>query len=471
MSDSIRHAYLAAVRVDLGVFLRQAFATVHPGRVFLDNWHLEAIVNVLEQAMQGQLPRLIINLPPRHLKSFLLSVAWSAFILGQDPTAKIIVVSYADELAKPLAREFRRIVESAWYRRLFPNVRLVKATENEVATDAGGGRYATTVGGTLTGRGGDFIIVDDPAKPEEMLSDTARNAINDWYRNTLLSRLDDKQRSVLVIVMQRLHVNDLTGYVEAGGGFHKLAFPAIATRDEVVPLRHGEHHHRRQGEPLHAGREGLDLLRAMRDQLGGFYFAAQYQQSPETPDGALFKRDWFKIVDRIPRRSSNSELYISVDTAISTSMTADYSAFSMVLVDGPRFYVLHADRGRWSYETLKARLLRFVDPDSSLPVSFFIEAAGSGISLIKALRDRGLRCLHYHPKKDKVTRAAHALPIVEAGRVHLLDRPGKSAWIESYLNEFTSFPHGRFDDQVDSLVQLLIWADKRHTGVGFMEIF
>ena len=144
MSDSIRHAYLAAVRVDLGVFLRQAFATVHLGRVVLDNWHLEAIVNVLEHAMQGQLPRLIINLPPRHLKSLLLSVAWPAFILGQDPTAKIIVVSYADELAKPLAREFRRIVESAWYRRLFPNVRLVKATENEVATDAGGGRYATT---------------------------------------------------------------------------------------------------------------------------------------------------------------------------------------------------------------------------------------------------------------------------------------------------------------------------------------
>ena len=174
------------------------------------------------------MPRLIINLPPRQLKSFIVSVALPAFILGMDPSAKIICISYSDDLAKALARDFKRIIESAWYRTVFPDVRPTKMTESEFVTDQGGTRYATSVGGTLTGRGGDFIIIDDPIKPEEALSDKARQSTNEWYKSTLLSRLDDKAKSVLILVMQRLHVNDLTGFVEASGGFHKLALPAIA---------------------------------------------------------------------------------------------------------------------------------------------------------------------------------------------------------------------------------------------------
>ena len=237
MSIAVEQAYLAAVRSDAMVFLKQAFATVYPGKELLGNWHINAILAGLEDSFQGKAPRLIINLPPRYLKSFMVSVAWPAFVLGLDPSAKIICISYSDELAKPLSRDFRRIVESTWYRKIFPNVKLAKVTEGEVVTEMGGSRYATTVNGTLTGRGADFIIIDDPIKPEEAWSDKARESVNEWFRSTLLSRLDDKQRSVLILVMQRLHVNDLTGYVEAGGGFGNC--PSPRSRRKLNPSPYG----------------------------------------------------------------------------------------------------------------------------------------------------------------------------------------------------------------------------------------
>ena len=166
--------YFAAVRTDLRVFLRQSFTTLLPNDEFLNGGHIEAIIHHLELSIQGKLPRLIINLPPRHLKSILVSIVLPAFILGQDPTAKFICVSYTDHLAKALTRDIRRIVESDWYRRIFPHVIKSTMTENEFVTDQGGYRYATSVGGTLTGRGGNFLIIDDPQKPEDAHSELKR---------------------------------------------------------------------------------------------------------------------------------------------------------------------------------------------------------------------------------------------------------------------------------------------------------
>ncbi|HTM15488.1 MAG TPA: hypothetical protein VL135_01245 [Terracidiphilus sp.] len=160
MQFSDQEAYWAAVRLNLYVFLWHSFNTIYPGKTFLDNWHIHAIVHSLELSLKGEQPRLIINLPPRQLKSFITSAVLPAFILGKDPSAKIICISYSDELARTLARDFKRIVESAWYPKIFPHVRPSKSTENEFVTDEGGFRYATSVGGSLTGRGADFRARD-----------------------------------------------------------------------------------------------------------------------------------------------------------------------------------------------------------------------------------------------------------------------------------------------------------------------
>jgi len=432
----------------------------------MDNWHIDAIIHCLKLSIEGERPRLIINLPPRHLKSFIVSVALPAFILGMDPTAKIICISYSDDLAKTLSRDFRRIVESEWYKKIFQNVKLSKITENEIVTVAGGFRYATSVGGTLTGRGGDFIIIDDPIKPEDAQSEKIRNSTNDWFLNTLLSRLDDKKKSVLILVMQRLHVNDLTGFVEATGGYHKLSFPAIATKDEDIPVSATQLHSRKDGEPLHEERESLDTLEKIRKQIGSYNFASQYQQSPDSPEGSLFKLKWLNIIDQTPEFVPDGYFWVSIDTASSQSDNADYSAFMFGYSNEDGHHVISVTRCRSDYETLKNKALLYAKKFSD--VTYIVESAGNGISLIQYLKGSGLRCISAHPKHSKMERAARVLPIIEAGRLYVCNKEGQNNWVKPFIDELVSFPHGRFDDQVDSLTQALRWAERQvNPGTNF----
>jgi predicted phage terminase large subunit-like protein len=460
MQINDEEAYWAAVRLDLNVFLSQSFSTIYPGKAFLDNWHIHAIVHSLELSIAGEQTRLIINLPPRQLKSFITSVALPAFILGQDPSAKIICISYSDELAKTLARDFKRIVESPWYLKIFPHVQAFKSTENEFVTDQGGFRYATSVGGTLTGRGGDFIIIDDPTKPEEANSDNTRKKINDWFQSTLFSRLDDKKRSVMIIVMQRLHVNDLTGFAEDSGGFKKLSFPAIATGDALIPVSATETYQRKDGEPLHAEYEDLNTLERIRNQIGTYNFVSQYQQSPETPSGVLIKREYIHIIDHFPKIRRDGYWWVSIDSALSTSETADYSALTVGYSNSDGHFVLKVQRGRWDYETLKDKALRYVHHFGG-EVTFIVEFAGSGISLIEYMKKNQLRCFDHRAKQDKVVRASLVLELFVAGRVHICNVKPHNGWVEGFINELLTFPNGRYDDQVDSLVQALRWAEPR----------
>jgi len=187
----------------------------------------------LTAVRQGKIRRLIINLPPRSLKSLLASVAFPAWCLGHDPSAQLLCVSYAQDLADKLARYCRGIMMSPWYRRIFPT-RLAphRQAVQEFITTGQGYRIACSNGGALTGRGADTIIVDDPLKPEEALSEAQRNATNEWYDHTLYSRLNDKRHGAIVIIMQRLHEDDLIGHVLGQEQWEVLSFPAIAEADE-----------------------------------------------------------------------------------------------------------------------------------------------------------------------------------------------------------------------------------------------
>lgn len=436
----------------------------------MDNWHIDAIVYCLEQCIEGKMPHLMINMPPRHLKSFIASVALPAFILGNDPTAKIISVSYSDELTKTLARDFRRIVESKWYRMLYPAVVGTKKTENEFVTTEGGFRFATSVGGTLTGKGGDFIIIDDPIKPEETHSDTIRKSVNEWFKSTLLSRLEDKKRSVLILVMQRLHVNDLCGFLE-DVNFHKLSLPAIGIFDENIPTGENQCYMRKAGSPLHEEREDLKTLEKIKDLLGPFNFSAQYQQRPETPDGDLFKKDWIKITGNFPNQVSRGRLIISFDTAASTAETADYTAMSVVYSTQEGHYVLSAERGRWDYETLVYKAFTEAKKYKHYDITFIVENSSSGISLIQTLKKANFKCFSAKARLDKTARAAYILPIIHQGRLFIVNIEGKNSWVEPYINEIVSFPNGKFDDQVDSLVHALYWAEPIVNPQGRIHVF
>src|SRR5438445_5831870 len=197
------------LRSDLGYFAERCFYDLNPQAAFLTNWHLEVLAAKLTSVQEGRIRRLIINLPPRHLKSLLASIAFPAWYLGHDPSAQILCVSYAQDLADKLARDCRGIMMSPWYQRIFPT-RLAphRQAVQEFITTRQGYRLATSTGGVLTGRGADIILIDDPLKPEEALSEAQRQAANDWYDHTLYSRQNDKRRSAIVMIMQRLQEDD-----------------------------------------------------------------------------------------------------------------------------------------------------------------------------------------------------------------------------------------------------------------------
>src|SRR5246127_1668564 len=201
------------------------------------SWHIEIIAAKLTGLRDGKIGRLIINLPPRHLKSLLASVAFPAWCLGHDPSAQLLCVSYAQDLADKLSRDCRRIVASDWYRRIFPTrLSPQRAAMPEFDTTAQGCRLATSVGGVLTGRGADLIVIDDPLKPEEALSQVQRQAANEWFDHTLYSRLNNTRSGAIILIMHRLHGDDLAGHVLAQEDWEVVSFPAIAEEDQVWAL-------------------------------------------------------------------------------------------------------------------------------------------------------------------------------------------------------------------------------------------
>jgi hypothetical protein len=230
--------YHALLRNDLHTFMVRCFTHLYPSTVFMPNWHLELVAAKLADCVAGKTRRLIVNLPPRHLKSLLASIALPAFYLGHHPAGQIICISYAQEFAEKLARDCRSVMMSDWYKATFPMTRLStqRPAVQELITTSHGFRFATSVGGILTGRGCDLMIIDDAAKPEEAISDALRRRVNDWYDSTAVSRLNNKQDSRIVNISQRLHEDDLVGHVLEQEDWDVLKLSAIAERDEEYEI-------------------------------------------------------------------------------------------------------------------------------------------------------------------------------------------------------------------------------------------
>src|SRR5438876_3393383 len=319
------HAVLVAVlRSDLRAFIWKSFQTILPGTLYLPSWHIDAIVHQLMRVRAGETPRLLINQPPRSLKSICVSVAYVAWLLGHDPTRRVIVVSYSNDFAAELHRQFRMVIDAPWYRALFPAMRAKRDSGTELVTTRGGSRYATSVGGTLTGRGADLIIVDDPLKAEEAMSEPARKRVIDWFGGTLVSRLNDKENGPIIVVMQRLHENDLAGQLLDQGGWEHLDLPAIALDDSVIPLGNDRVMTRRIGDILHPERESKDALERMKAEIGSLQFSAQYQQRPVPLEGNLIRREWFRHYDRLPQDFAG-RIVQSWDIAMMMGDANDYS--------------------------------------------------------------------------------------------------------------------------------------------------
>ena len=446
----------AILGTDLYSFVQASFPIVSGGGRFLPNWHVEAICHELSRVVKGETRRLIITVPPRSLKSICASVCLPAFLLGQDPSRRIICVSYSEGLARKHANDCRALMRSRLYSGVFPATRIstVKDTETEVMTTARGSRLATSVGGTLTGRGGNLVIIDDPLKPQDAQSQSARDSLKQWYSNTLLSRLDHKTEGSIIVVMQRLHPDDLVGHLLEQDGWTHLNLPAIAEEESRIRLSATRSFHRQVGDLLHPERDSKLALDELKAAMGTMEFSAQYQQSPVPIGGNLIKWSWFKFYDQAPALSSSDEIIISWDTALSSSQLADYSACIVLLVRRRTIYILDVLRARLEYPDLKRTVLESYHRWYQMAPScvLIIEKKGSGLSLIQDLQREDVYAIGIAPEGDKIMRMAAQTAPIEAGAVHL---PAGAPWLEEFKKELLSFPASKHDDQVDALSQAL----------------
>lgn len=450
--------YQALLRHDFTTFIERSFAELNPQALFQYGEYIELLAATLERCRTGRTKRLIINLPPRTLKSHAASVAFPAWLLGHDPATQIICASYGQDLADKHARDCRTLMSSSFYRRVFPGTALSEARNSvgDFMTTAQGVRMATSVGGVLTGRGADVIILDDILKPDDALSETRRKAANDWYFNTLLSRLNSKEHGIIIIVMQRLHQEDLVGEVMDREAWEVLSLPAIAVDDErheYQTLFGNQCFTRKLGEALHAERDSVATYRRIRESIGDYNFQSQYQQDPIPLEGGLIKREWLKFYAPEEAPDSFRMIVQSWDTANKAGEMNDFSVCTTWGILERKFYLLHVHRMRLTFPALKRAAKDLYERFQ--PHKVVIEDKASGTSLIQELSNEGLygvETYQHAPGSDKFMRTAAQSMKFESGQVLL---PTEASWLDDYLRELTGFPGTKFDDQVDSTTQAL----------------
>ncbi len=446
------------LRTNFERFLQMCFLHLNPGAPFLPNWHIKAIAYQLDRVRRGEITRLIINMPPRYLKSLTVTVAFTAFLLGHEPWRRIFAISYGDDLSAKHASDFRSIVHSPWFKRAFRKMRIRRSIDGELITTKSGFRKSTSVSGPLTGLGGDLFIIDDPQKPVDAQSELRRNGLNQWMSNTLMSRLDNKQTGAIIVVMQRVHMDDLSGFLSSSSDeWEILSLPAIAEVKDTIPIGNGKFHHRQVGEALHPALESLETIRKQQQTMGPDVFAAQYQQSPVPPGGAMIKRDWLRYYDEVPERTYYAKMIQSWDTAAKDGAQNDWSVCTTWLVVDEQFYLLDLTRGRYEYPQLRDIAVALAERFS--PDEILIEEASTGIALAQEMNQA--RNYHINPipvGRDKIGRLYVQQAKFAAGRVHF---PRGAPFLAELEAELLAFPQARTDDQVDSISQALAYEPSR----------
>jgi predicted phage terminase large subunit-like protein len=362
--------------------------------------------------------------------------------MGREPSKHLICVSYGQELSDKHARDTRNLMSTLFYRQIFPKTAISpdRKLVSDFATTAGGVRMATSVGGVLTGRGADIIIIDDPLKPDEAMSETRRTAINNWYDNSLLSRL---------------HQDDLVGHLLEVDDWEVLSFPAIAEQKEehVYETPFGPRiYWRMPGDVLDASRESHETLLRVKQTLGEYNFSAQYQQEPIPVGGAMIKLEWLRYYDPATMPQF-SYVFQSWDTANKSGELNDYSVCTTWGVYDGINYLLDVVRLRLNYPQLRRLVKEHKERYSAETV--LIEDKASGTQLIQDLKNDGVYRIEPYmppPATDKVLRLFSVSSHFERGKVLL---PSSASWLDEYRRELLTFPGSKHDDQVDSTTQAI----------------
>ena len=451
-----RHLAAEMTRRSLGLFHERAFQILHsepitPGR------HLDAMVHVLQQLASGEIKRALITLPPRHGKSELVSGSFPAWILGNDPKAKVTVVSYGQDLSEPLVDNARKILKHPSYARLFPGSTITAGKDRrDYSQIAGGGSIrAVSRAGVMTGLGTHFLIADDFHKAGESLSPVEREKAIETFKSTFINRFDNLNDSRIVIVMQRIHEDDLAGWALRTGGWHHLNLPAIAEQDEVIALPQGKTWHRRKDEVLAPALISREYIEGQKREMGPRYFGAQYQQNPIVADGGQIDMTWFGQYDERPPRIFFHKIVQSIDCAATDHARSDYSVGHTWGFRDGSWYLLDVFRVQANFTDLTDRVIAWHRQWRT--DALIIEAASIGQALYDQVKRAKLPGIIRAPtpRLSKPDRLAACTVQLKSGCFWL---PSSAEWLPALRHELIAFPDGRNDDHVDALTQFIDFA-------------
>jgi predicted phage terminase large subunit-like protein len=479
--------YLA--EVSFYQFLKQAWSTIHGGKRFVDGEHIKVICDHLQLVAERKIKKLLINIPPRFGKSTIISVAFPAWLWICNPEEQILCASYVAQFALRDSRKCRALMQSSWYQKYWGDrYQLLKDqnTKGRFDNTQKGFRFSTSSKGSVTAEGGSIIIVDDPNSAYDSSSKVERERRIEWWTQVLSTRLNDKKNDRIIVVQQRIHENDVSGYIIANdedNEWIKLILPMEyeenrKARTVCLPFAESkiwEDWRTKEGELLWPEHIGEKEIKDAKNTLGSYGYAGQYQQRPSPLDGGIIKKNWFKkwIKPQLPQFEHRM---LSCDPAISDSATASYSACTTwgVFLDDNDIYnviLLSMWRGRVGYPELRERLLRLsrdyldigtnknLNPAMYRVDSILIENKATGDPLIRDLRQAGVMATPYNPTRqgDKEGRVQRITHFIENGLIWLPTNPKDKdkllPWADEFLDAVASFPNAESRDLVDSMTQ------------------
>jgi len=442
-----------ALRKDFLVFARKAIVELD-GTEVSDDRYVDYLAAKLMEFADGDIRRLLINLPPRHLKTMLCTVCLAAWILAHHPRKKILVVTYCADLAETIARAIRDILQAAWFKETF-KTRLKKghAKVTDFATTSGGGVFAVSIDGNVTGHGGDIIIFDDPHSIDDA-GDLDRLALTiSKFQSVLQGRRNNQKKAKMLVVAHRIHENDLSAHLLTKKKWDRVALPLIATRDELYKTANGSWR-RHKGDPLRSDAIDLDEVEELKENLVNPDFDMHYQQDCEGQALPPIRPDDFRGCTT--KQYAELRHVLSVDAGYNDSEDGSFSVVQVWASNGTDHYLADQFREHCEFRDLARatrRLARRYRVDHIL-----VEAAANGPALISVLTDKQRSLIvPIFPRGRKVERLRRHFDQLKLGRIHMRE---DAEFRAEFVAEFVGFPHGPYADQVDACTQYLDWVQR-----------
>lgn len=441
----------------LAGFVREAWHVLEPDTPYVHNWHIEAICDHLEAVTDGRITRLLINVPPGSSKSLIVSVLWPAWEWGPKGrrSLRYLTTAFNETPVKRDTRKCRDLILSEWYQSLWPEVQLVRTGETSFANSSTGTREGVPFS-SLTSQRGDRLIIDDPHSTETAESETERANTARKFREGAVNRLNDQKRSAIVVIMQRLHEQDISGVILS----LKMDYVHLMLPMEFDPTRAcatviGFRDPRTQdGELLDPERFPRSEVEKLQRDMGSYGYSGQYQQRPSPRSGGMFQRSDFEIVRAVPARGRRVRAWDFAASQQKKGRQPDWTVGLRMLLSDGVFYIEDVLRGRWSAGEVERRLKNTTTQDGQAVTVRMPQdpgAAGKADAETKVKLLAGYSVVVKPISGDKATRATPASAQAEAGNVKLVE----GAWNDAFLDEVSGFPTGMFDDQVDAFADAL----------------